>query len=694
MNHPRQPARSVTTTVRAMRGRPRGGLVAMPDPRTEDEQCLRGLADRFLSRMAARAYSPGSVEAHAWALKYFIDWAVSRRLLTPAAFTRPLLEEYQLFLHQFRSTRTGALLAVNTQLARLGVIRRFFAWLCRENIIPANPAADLDLPRKQARLLPKSLAIEEIDRLLALPDVSSPFGARDRALLELFYATGVRRTEMVRLELGDFDPAQRTLHVRRGKGGKSRLLPVGDRAARWLSHYLAEIRPLLAGHPGERALFLSGYGSPFSPAYLGNWVARQMKKAGIEKKGSCHLFRHSCATHMLEGGADIRYIQQMLGHARLDTTQIYTEVSIRALTEAHARSHPHGRLPVSGEGPVDSNGASGSLSPVPEPPIGPVSVLASVLPATTVSHPTEDPEEPTAMEVDSDKPPTGPAVGTFQGMLEACGWPDGTDGGVIEYGYRYLDTQLGRWLSRDPIEEEGGPNLYMLTDNDAPNAIDLLGAIRNYLTKVVSKSYIDGVSPVIRPGSTHPSPGVLLPVSTIWGMFNPFNQRPITDDKDQTYRLYARMDVSYCCDKGRLVRESLATDKDGGIEGYVPVPHPPPIPFRIVPFYGSINLAAHLTRVSVSSVRLQWISWGSPHPALAEPGIQAVGSRTSNNIWNAGKILFFCVGDSGYYQIEKFSGSQFPSHALWVDGALKRRIRQAFLSDLWKPHPLAPSLVR
>ena len=460
MNHPRQPARSVTTTVRAMRGRPRGGLVAMPDPRTEDEQCLRGLADGFLSRMAARAYSPGSVEAHAWALKYFIDWAVSRRLLTPAAFTRPLLEEYQLFLHQFRSARTGALLAVNTQLARLGVIRRFFAWLCRENIIPANPAADLDLPRKQARLLPKSLAIEEIDRLLALPDVCSSFGARDRALLELFYATGVRRTEMVRLELGDFDPAQRTLHVRRGKGGKSRLLPVGDRAARWLSHYLAEIRPLLAGHPGERALFLSGYGSAFSPAYLGNWVARQMRKAGIEKKGSCHLFRHSCATHMLEGGADIRYIQQMLGHARLDTTQIYTEVSIRALTEAHARSHPHGRSPISGEGPVDSNEAPGSLLPVAGPPIAPVSVSASGLPATTVSHPTEDPEEPTAMEVDSAKLPTGPAVGTFQGMLEACGWPDGTDGGVIEYGYRYYDPVTGRWLSRDPIGEEGGANLY------------------------------------------------------------------------------------------------------------------------------------------------------------------------------------------------------------------------------------------
>ena len=187
--------------------------------------------------------------------------------------------------------------------------------------------------------------------LLALPNTADPFGLRDRTILELFYATGIRRTEMTRLDHGDYDPAARTLLVRKGKAGKSRLLPVGERAAWWLERYLAGARPLFSYLPNETALFLSGYGTRFSPAYLGNWVAGLMKKAGIPALGSCHRFRHSCATGMLEGGADIRYIQEMLGHEQLTTTQIYTHVSIKALAEVHARCHPHGRMPRAGRKP-------------------------------------------------------------------------------------------------------------------------------------------------------------------------------------------------------------------------------------------------------------------------------------------------------------------------------------------------------
>jgi integrase/recombinase XerD len=476
-----------------MRGRPKGGLApAAARPGAEDRR-LRDLADAFLSRMSARAYAPGTVEAHGWALKYFLEWAASRQLRTPEAFTRPLLEEYQLYLHHFRSGRTGAPLAVNTQLARLGVIRRFFAWLCRENLIPANPAADLDLPRKQARLLPRSLALEEIDRLLELPDLSSPFGLRDRAVLELFYATGIRRTEMVRLEQGDFDPALRTLHVRRGKGGKSRLLPVGERAAGWLSRYLAEIRPMLAGHPGERALFLSGYGSAFSPAYLGNWVARQMRRAGIEKKGSCHLFRHSCATHMLEGGADIRYIQQMLGHARLETTQIYTEVSIRALAEAHARSHPHGKLPGESDTPPHAGNHGRRSSPLPSPSPGPMQEyrLAPTA-ATTPVPPSElnergEPGGSTSTRLQPSDPPSAPTGDEVARDPKASPTPSGTGERVIDYAYRYYNPTTGRWLSRDPIGERGGRNLYAFVGNRGVNREDFLGLTPKpgdlYLTK-------------------------------------------------------------------------------------------------------------------------------------------------------------------------------------------------------------------
>jgi integrase/recombinase XerD len=432
----------------------------------EEGRCLRELADRFLARMAARGYSTGSVDSHSTALKCFLLWASIRDFRTPSSFTRPILEEYQQFLHLYRSKRTCCPLAINTQLARLGVIRRFFAWLCRENLIPGNPAADLDLPRKQARLLPKSLAKEEIDRLLGLSDLSSPFGLRDRVLLEIFYATGVRRTEMVRLDVGDFDAVQRSLHVRRGKGGKSRLLPLGERASHWLTRYLSEIRPILVVHPGERSLFLTGYGTRFSPAYLGNWVARQIKKAGIEKQGSCHLFRHSCATHMLEGGADIRYIQQMLGHASLDTTQIYTEVSIRSLTEAHARSHPHGRLPVQDEPTFHST---------PTPAFDQKISTGVVFRIDFNPPPPEKPEQPTPIRDLSPPPPTSPATANAAKRIQPSKCSDANAPRVGDYGYRYYNPQLGRWPSRDPIQERGGLNLYGFVGNSGVNQLDALG---------------------------------------------------------------------------------------------------------------------------------------------------------------------------------------------------------------------------
>jgi len=132
-----------------------------------------------------------------------------------------------------------------------------------------------------------------------------------------------------------------SVYIRKGKGGKGRLLPVGSCALHWLETYLESSRPVLAINMHEQALFLSGYGERFSPGYIGNWVSRTMKAAGVTKKGACHLLRHSCATHMLENGADIRIIQQMLGHARLDTTQIYTEVSITTLRDVYNRTHPN-----------------------------------------------------------------------------------------------------------------------------------------------------------------------------------------------------------------------------------------------------------------------------------------------------------------------------------------------------------------
>ena len=482
-----------------MKGRCKGGLKSNTHRTPPAPESLQACAAAFLQQLEARAYSQGSLDAHHWALKGFLAWAGEQNLTSPADFTRKTMEVYQFHLYHYRSPRTGECLVVNTQLARLGCVRRFFAWLCRSGTIPANPACDLYLPRKQARHLPNSLSVDEIQRLFAMPNTADPFGLRDRAMLEVFYATGVRRTEMTRLDHGDYDPSARTLLVRKGKGGKSRMLPVGERASHWLERYLLESRPLFAHIPSETALFLSGYGSRFSPTYLGNWVAGLMKKAGIPALGSCHRFRHSCATHMLEGGSDIRYIQEMLGHEQLSTTQIYTHVSIRALTEVHARCHPHGRMPAH-EDHYSVPGEKDSASPQVRDPLSadPVMTACPPCPAPVtraldmdVPGPDDEDADPGFGAVLPKSGPRPPRPGNPRNAMASNRLrrrpPSAKSICVTDYQYRYYDPLTGRWPSRDPIGEEGGVNLYGFVGNDGIGKWDFQG--------------------LIGPGSANPWPG-------------------------------------------------------------------------------------------------------------------------------------------------------------------------------------------
>lgn len=211
--------------------------------------------------------------------------------------------------------------------------------MTRRRIIAANPASELELPRPEKRLHEEALAISQINAVLNVPDVADPLGIRDRAMLEVFYSTGIRRSELVNLEITDINHERGTLRVRQGKGKKDRVVPIGQGALEWVARYLDEARPRLA--LGTSAtLFLTSYGEGFNPDTLSQMVSRFIKKAEIGRPGSCHLIRHTCATHMLEGGADIRYIQQLLGHEKLDTTAIYTETSITQLKEIHAKTHP------------------------------------------------------------------------------------------------------------------------------------------------------------------------------------------------------------------------------------------------------------------------------------------------------------------------------------------------------------------
>jgi integrase/recombinase XerD len=303
---------------------------------------LAVLSDEWLEHLKLLHYAEKTISVHTWSIRAFLRWAQERDLFRPEQITKPILESYQRHLYHHRKA-DGEALSVRTQRARLSTLQQFFAWLCRANRLGANPASELELPRKKPRPLPRALSPDQIQAILSVPDIADPLGLRDRAILELFYSTGIRRAELVRLDHENLDPERGILAIRQGKGGKDRTVPVGARALAWLRKYLDDVRPLLLHQVGEHALFLSGYGERLSANYLGNWVRRTIQRAGVEANGACHLFRHSCATHMLENGADIRHIQQLLGHACLDTTAIYTDVTILQLQAVHARCHPSGQ---------------------------------------------------------------------------------------------------------------------------------------------------------------------------------------------------------------------------------------------------------------------------------------------------------------------------------------------------------------
>jgi integrase/recombinase XerD len=218
---------------------------------------------------------------------------------------------------------------------RLSAVRAFFRFLAHESLIPRNPAETMDTPRFNQHL-PGVLSSAEVERLLAAPDAATPIGIRDAAILEVFYASGLRISELARLPLAHCDAEEGQLRVT-GKGAKTRVVPMGmcamERVRAWL--------PVRAGwKPQDGALFLSRRGRALSRTSVWNVVKQAARTANISQNVTPHMLRHSFATHLLDGGADLRAVQEMLGHASIATTQIYTHVSTERLSRAHAAHHP------------------------------------------------------------------------------------------------------------------------------------------------------------------------------------------------------------------------------------------------------------------------------------------------------------------------------------------------------------------
>lgn len=300
---------------------------------------LAAVMEKHLDALRIQNYSEYTVKNRRVHIGFFVDWCHERGLSEPLDVTRPVLERYQRHLFHYRK-KNGQPLSFRSQHSRLVPIRVWFRWMARQRLILHNPASELELPRLGHRLPKHVLTTSEAERVLAQPDVNDPLGLRDRALLETLYSTGMRRLELANLKLYDLDTERGTLMIRQGKGKKDRVIPIGDRAAAWVEKYVQDGRTHLVVEPDDGTVFLSNAGEPFSLDHLSDLVRVHVDAAQIGKRGACHLFRHTMATLMLENGADIRYIQAMLDHADLKTTQIYTQVSIRRLKQIHSATHP------------------------------------------------------------------------------------------------------------------------------------------------------------------------------------------------------------------------------------------------------------------------------------------------------------------------------------------------------------------
>jgi integrase/recombinase XerD len=293
----------------------------------------------YLNSLQQRNYAEGTILKQRFAMNEFIVWAGERSLTRVSEVTRPVLERYQRHLYH-QLDRHGNRLSFRNQHGRLSSIRSWFKWLARRRHVLYNPASELELPKLGHRLPRHVLSFREAEEVINGTTVTDPLGIRDRSILETFYSTGMRRLELINLQVYDVDTDRGVVSIRQGKGKKDRVIPIGKRALAWTEKYRHEVRPSLVVDPNETALYLTRMGEPFTVTPMSVLVRAYVDKAGIGKTGSCHLFRHTMATLMLENGADLRFIQAMLGHVKLDTTQIYTQVSIRKLKEIHEATHP------------------------------------------------------------------------------------------------------------------------------------------------------------------------------------------------------------------------------------------------------------------------------------------------------------------------------------------------------------------
>lgn len=314
----------------------------------------RALLERYLRARGSQGLSPRTLRLQGIHITAFLDWLEGEGITGLRRVAPEHLNGYQrhLAVLRYRRSKTEGApkkpLASRTRYDKLAAVRRFFRWLVSERLLLADPSAALDLGSR-LRFTPANVLTEaEVMALLEAPDTATPIGLRDRALLELLYSSGLRRAEVAALDAADVDFAAGTVLVVCGKGGRSRVVPLGERAGEVLRRYVETARPRFVRRPGVTALFLAAQhcgqtGNRLSAASIKLRVRLLAENADLARPVTPHALRHGLATHLLRAGASLRHVQAILGHARIDTTEAYTHLVIEDLARVHARSHPRAR---------------------------------------------------------------------------------------------------------------------------------------------------------------------------------------------------------------------------------------------------------------------------------------------------------------------------------------------------------------
>jgi integrase/recombinase XerD len=308
---------------------------------------IAGLVEDYLADSLAHGRARGTVAYRRVYLGQLLAWLEQRAITRARLVTPRVLTDYLAHLRNRKTDYNRAeptALSVKTLAAEASVLRSFFGWLAARRVVLFDPPEHLKLGDR-TQPLPKAVLTEpDVRELLSAPGRDT-LGLRDRAILETLYSTGLRRAELCALDLYDLDHAGELVRVRQGKGGRDRVVPIGEAALAAIRRYLRDSRPELVATPKEPALFVAAITHRrLNVKTLNLLVRKHAEAAGITQRVAPHVLRHTCATHLLRGGADIRHVQAILGHASVATTQIYTRVAVEDLALVHRRHHPRGRM--------------------------------------------------------------------------------------------------------------------------------------------------------------------------------------------------------------------------------------------------------------------------------------------------------------------------------------------------------------